>query len=111
LALAPPEFAAAVPERVAGLLLDQWDELIPDRAIRSNITFHYDRPGAQAPNCLLLAVPSEGVGSRTEPWSLEALRDIVNDTLELSKLRAVDLDALPDVGGLLPGLFFELAEA
>jgi hypothetical protein len=79
--------------RLAGLLLDQWDEVIPADKVTTGISFHYDGPGSQAPQCMLLAVPSQR-GAQHKFWTENELVEIVKDTMDLSKVRAVDPDAM-----------------
>lgn len=90
-------FSGDTPKLAAGLLLDQWDELIPSDTINTSVAFQYNAPNTQAPQSLLLAVPSQ----RDDPdkeWSLEELASIVSDTLDLAKIRSVDLDAMRKMG-------------
>ncbi len=54
------------------------------------MSFHYDDPGAEAPQTLLLAVPPMPVSQ----WSLPMLLDVLNDTLDLAKIRAVHGEGL-----------------
>jgi hypothetical protein len=75
---------------------------VPNREETTAVTFHYDAPGAVAPQSLLLAVPPDV----RRPWSVDTLEAILLETLELAKLRLVDLDALREVGHYLPGLYF-----
>ena len=83
--------------RFAGLLLHQWDELIPSDTVETSVSFQYDGPNAQAPQSLLLAVPSQ---RDTTPrlWTVDELAEIVKDTMDLAKVRAVDLDAMRELG-------------
>lgn len=83
-------------DRIAGLLLDQWDELIPDAQIDTSVSFQYDAPNSQAPQALLLAVPGQR-GTTPKPWEVDDLAEIVRDTLDLAKIRAVDLDAMREI--------------
>lgn len=88
----------------AGLLIDAWNESIPNETVDTSVAFQYNQPNAQAPQCLLLAVPSE---HKAEPelWTREALKDILLDTMDLYKIRAVDPDAMRGVGAIFPALF------
>ncbi len=79
--------------RLAGLLLDQWDEQVPSEIVQTSLSFQYDGPSSQAQQCLLLAVPSPGSVSSSE-WKEEELADIIKDTMDLAKARAVDFDAI-----------------
>jgi hypothetical protein len=79
---------------VCGLLLDEWTETIPAVDVDTGIAFHFDRPNAEAPQAMLLALPSEFRGA----WHWEDLVDAVNETLDAAKRRAVEpthIDRLP----------------
>jgi hypothetical protein len=84
----------------AGLLVDEWVEVVPNPAMQTALAFHYDAPGAQAPQAVLLAVPPDP----TTRWDVATLAAVVTETVELSKLRAVDYDALTDLGHFLPAV-------
>jgi hypothetical protein len=89
-------------EPLAGLMVDEWVEVVPARRETTAVGFHYDAPGAQAPQAILLALsPDPGA-----PWDLGTLESILLETLELAKLRTVDQDALGEVGHFLPALLF-----
>uniref|UniRef100_UPI0035A226D4 hypothetical protein n=1 Tax=Nocardia shimofusensis TaxID=228596 RepID=UPI0035A226D4 len=100
--------------RVAGIVFDEWVEVLPGSyglsstksgpdavPVESELTgvsFHFDRPDAKAPQAILLAVPPDpGRG-----WTADVLAMVVRDTLELAKLRAVDLGDLPLLDDILP---------
>jgi hypothetical protein len=83
-----------------GLLLDEVVEHVPNRTETAGLSFHYDQPTARAPQALLLAVPSEERAS----WTWDDLAGAVEETLEMAKLRGVDLDVLGDLGHFLPAI-------
>jgi hypothetical protein len=94
----------------SSLLLAQWDEQVPSGQVDTSVAFQFDAPGTQAPQTLLLAVPS-----RRAPgvqWSTDELAEIVAETMDLAKIRAVDADAMGEraatdedgVGAVLPAL-------
>jgi len=87
---APQAFEAQ--DDLAGLLVDEWVEAIPQRDVTTAIAFHYDQPQSQPPQTLLLAVPP--VVGTSETWNLTRLLGCINETLDLAKLRAVDTDQL-----------------
>lgn len=76
--------------RQAGLLLDEWQESIPVPSQTTGLVFHYDRPSAEAPQTLLLAVSPRADGA----WTFDDLVATLNETLELAKKRAVEPSAL-----------------
>ena len=64
------------------------------------MSFHVDQPNSRAPQAILLAVaPTEG-----HLWTLDALEATVLETLDLARIRLVDLEALgrPRLTGPLP---------
>lgn len=85
----------------AGIVLDAWSETIPGDTVQTGIACHYDDPGAEAGQALLLAVPPDPA-ART--WDAETLLDIVGETLDLAKIRTVDGEMLGELSQLLPTL-------
>jgi hypothetical protein len=88
----------------AGLRVEEWLERIPGATGAAAVAFHFAEPGARAPNALLLAVcPQEQA-----LWDDAMLQAILAETLQLAKLRAVDLASVGLVGQILPALYFAL---
>lgn len=90
---------------MAGLLVDEWVEAIPERDVTTAVSFHYDQPQSQPPQTLLLAVPP--VIGTNDSWNIGRMLGCINETLDLAKLRAVDTDQLADgsaLAQLLPAL-------
>ena len=94
---APERFSG----RLCGVLVDEWTELVPSREETTGIAFQYDPPDASAPQAILLAVPPV-VG---EPWTIGSLNRVLLETLDLTRLRAVDPAALGDVAHFLPATY------
>ncbi len=94
-----------------GLLFDTWTEQLPgltsvatangyESAEVTGVAFTVDAPDAYPPQAILLAAaPDPSAG-----WSLDILYDVVQETLNLAKIRTVDLGDLPRLGRVLPGL-------
>ncbi|GGT03053.1 hypothetical protein GCM10010271_00970 [Streptomyces kurssanovii] len=126
---APAE--AAPGTAVTGLLLDEWIELLPGSDVLrpavepplpagappapapeapaaaappetelTGVAFHYDRPDAKAPHNVLIAVPPD----LDRGWTSDGLVQVLRETLELAKLRAVDLADLPLLDDLIPAV-------
>ena len=74
----------------AGLLIDEWNEVIPNRIETTGIAIHYNQPNTEPPQCLLLAV-SPVINGR---WEWDDLVDTLTDTLDRAKRRAVEPDFL-----------------
>jgi hypothetical protein len=88
----------------AGLLIDEWPERIPSTQENAAVAFHYEEPKARAPQALLLAVCPDDRPS----WDDDLVTDILQEALELTKIRTVDLDSVQEVGQILPALYFSL---
>jgi hypothetical protein len=71
----------------AGLVVDEWNELIPAATQPTAISFRHETPVAEAPQAVLLAVPPT---SDAASWDNETLIDTVRETLALAKVRLVD---------------------
>jgi hypothetical protein len=88
----------------AGLLVDEWPERIPSTQENAAVAFHYEEPKARAPQALLLGVcPDE-----RRVWDDDLIIGILEEALELTKIRTVDLDSIQQVGQILPALYFSL---
>jgi hypothetical protein len=73
---------------VAGLLIDEWVEVVPSRRETTGLTFHYDQSSSTAPQSILLAVPSD----QRKVWDLDTLETVLRDTMDLARMRAVAPD-------------------
>jgi|GEM_PF-3135124 len=82
-----------------GLVFEEFVEAIPDKKVDSGVSFQYDAPNQEAPQALLLAVPTDEMQQRQDAhWTHQDLREIVQDTLALAKVRMVDLHAMNPAG-------------
>jgi hypothetical protein len=84
---------------MVGLLLDEWTETIPERSIKTSVSFQYDAPAARPPQTICLAVNS-GAG-----WSADALVDTVNELFDLARLRLLTPQNIAGHGAILPTVF------
>jgi hypothetical protein len=95
-----------------GLLFDNWAEQLPgvtsvtsassgyEAAEITGMSFTLETPEAYPPQSILLAIAPD----QTAGWSLDILLDVVQETLELAKVRMVDLGDLFRLGRVLPAL-------
>jgi hypothetical protein len=90
--------------QLAGLLIDEWVETVPNPSETTGVVFQYDQPNSTAPQAILLALPPNGHPT----WSVISLRQVLLETLELAKIRAVDPDLLGETNHFLPALYFAL---
>jgi hypothetical protein len=93
---------AAAGAGVAGLMVDEWVEVLPSAQQITGLSFHFDDPTARAPQAILLAVRPDDFPE----WTFEAVEGSILEALDLAKLRAVDPDALGALGHYLPALYF-----
>jgi hypothetical protein len=82
----------------AGLLIEEWSELIPAAVQQTGIAFHYPAPRSEAPQAVLLAVPPTNAAA----WSTAVLADVVRETFELARIRLLTPDLLSSFSQLLP---------
>jgi hypothetical protein len=75
---------------------------VPNVTETTGISFQYDHPNAAPPQTILVAVPPEV----DLPWTVWSLQQVLLETLDLARIRAVDPDALDEVGHYLPALYF-----
>lgn len=76
----------------AGIVLDDWTEVIPTPNESTGLTFHFDGPNTEAPNTLILAVAPQMDGN----WQWEDIVDTLHETLDLAKVRAVEPEQIDD---------------
>jgi len=83
---------------LAGLLVDEWTEVVPSRTEDAGLAFRYDPPDAMAPQAVLLAVPPDPA----EAWTVGSLNQVLLETLDLVHLRAIGPQLLDAPGHYLP---------
>jgi hypothetical protein len=78
---------------LAGLVLDQFTEVIPAESQTTGIGLHYDAPNARPPQSILLAVHPNP--SRADlPWSWPMVESMLRETIAMAQLRTVELEQL-----------------
>lgn len=87
--------------RFAGILVDEWTEVVPERQTATSVAFQYDAPNARPPQAILLAVTPP----QTPAWSADTLVSIVNESLDLARLRLLTPGQIPGAGAVLPTAF------
>jgi hypothetical protein len=93
--------APAASQPWVGLLVDEWNEIIPTPTEQTAVAFRFANPGAEAAQAVLLAVPPGNAPN----WSLESLVGIVRETLTLAKIRLVAGEQLDSLRPFLPAMF------
>jgi hypothetical protein len=90
-----------VDQPLCGLLVDEWVEVVPSSKETTAVALQFNPPDACAPQSVLLAVPP----IPDQPWTVASLHRVLLETLDLAKLRAVDAEALGEIGHYMPALF------
>ena len=93
---------------LAGLWLDELLEVAPNDNETTGVVFQYDQPNAAAPQAILLAVPPDPAAPQ---WTAQALAQVLLETMDLTRIRAVGPEALGELGQYLPALYFRLQYA
>lgn len=90
----------------AGLLIDEWIEVIPGKSETTGVAYHYNQPNATAPQTIMLAVTPD----TSTTWTWDNLVHTIIDTVELAKNRAVEPDHIEKsmLSHVLPGIFSEV---
>jgi hypothetical protein len=93
----------ANPSRLVAFgLLDQWTEVVPATDQTTSAAFHFDAPGARAPQAILVAVPPDVA----TPLDTETLVDIVAETRQSARARAAGPEELDAYSGGQPLTLF-----
>lgn len=96
---APDLDPANPPALLAGVMSDDWTEVIPAATETTAISFHYDAPAARPPQALLLAVHPD---SAATGWLPSQLLATINEAMDLAQIRSVRPQDLDMMGALLP---------
>ena len=83
----------------AGLMIDDWNDVIPNAVEQTGVAMHYLSPQAQAPQAVLVAVPSR----QSTAWSFAELLASLEQTMDLMKIRAVETEDV-DASQVFPPL-------
>jgi hypothetical protein len=103
---------------LAGLVLDEWVEVVPRRVNRrdpanpdaapkpvdvatTGIALNANAPGARPPQAILIGLSPDGAD-----WTADRLVNLLDEALDLSRIRTVTLQQLPYAGLQLPALYF-----
>jgi hypothetical protein len=76
----------------AGVLVDEWTEVMPSKDEVTGIAFHYDQPNTEPPQVMLLLVPPQLEGA----WKWEDIVGGVRETFDMARKRAVEPAQIDD---------------
>ncbi len=100
---APPGYTPA--DTVAALVVEDWADELPRRTeggepmVTTGLAVNANGPNARAPQALLLAISPDG-----ERWTSQKLVDVLSETFEQAKLRAITLEHTVWAARVLPAL-------
>lgn len=86
---------------LTGLVVDEWTETVPSAEQTTALAFQYPPPDAAPPQALLIAVPPTPGAA----WTHAGLRQVLDETLALARLRALDAEVLGATAQALPALY------
>ena len=90
----------------AGIMVEEWMDVVPLKEQTTGISFHYDQPNAKAPQCLILGLTPQITGN----WQWDDIVDMMVQTFDLAKKRGLGFEAVSETPvGQLPGLTIPVA--
>lgn len=95
----------AATDSLAGLYIDEWSEVIPSAKRTTGVAFHYDNPGAEAPQVVLVAVHANPAAPAAK-WDTGELVSTILVAMDLAKVRAVTPHEIPHAPSFLPLLYY-----
>jgi hypothetical protein len=105
-------------QALAGVMLDEWTEVVPRRLERrdpahpddpgelvdvttTGLAVNANAPGARPPQAILLALSPDG-----GDWTGDRLVNALDEAMKLARMRTITLQQLPYAGRQLPALYF-----
>lgn len=105
-------------QMLAGLLVDEWTEVVPKRLERrdprnadataelvdvttTGVALNANAPGARPPQAILVALSADGAD-----WDGDRLVRVLDEALALARTRMLTLQQIPLLGRYLPALYF-----
>ncbi|MFN2347759.1 MAG: hypothetical protein ABR616_18855 [Dermatophilaceae bacterium] len=85
---------------VAGFVVDEWTDQVPAATGTAGVAFHFDEPGARAPQAVLVAAPPVTGAA----WTARTLLEVIRETADLARIRTVGPEEAPWWGRYLPAL-------
>lgn len=87
---------------LTGIIVDQWTEAIPSTTETTGVSFHFDAPGARAPQTILMATPASTAATS---WSVSTLAATVREAMALARIRALDIDDIDAAARFVPAVY------
>jgi hypothetical protein len=82
----------------AGLVISSWTEALPQPGQSPGLALHFDAPSARAPQAIMLC-------SVPDAYDFDAVHAMVDQTLDIARLRMVGPETLQELGQFLPAVY------
>ena len=99
-----PEAIDFTQPAIAGLLIDEWVEVVPNASETTGVVFQYNQPDSVAPQAILVAAHPNPV--QQSFWTIPWLQQVLRETISLVHMRAVTPDLLDETSHYLPAAYF-----
>ncbi|MDF0651483.1 MAG: hypothetical protein P0121_08455 [Nitrospira sp.] len=99
-----PEAIDFTQPAIAGLLIDEWVEVVPNANETTGVVFQYNQPDSVAPQAILVAAHPNPVEQTF--WTIPWLQQVLRETVDLVHMRAVTPDLLDETSHYLPAAYF-----
>jgi hypothetical protein len=73
---------------ITGFKLDEWNEALPEEEVVSGIAMHFNQPGNEAPQNILLVLPV--TNEEGETWKVDDLIHSITQAFDMAKYRALE---------------------
>ena len=97
---AAPGAAVTAGSYAAGLIVDEWVEVVPEQTASTSVAYQADAPAARAPQAILVGVAPDV----TAGWTTDNVADLALEALSLAGLRTVDIGTAAWLGRMLPAI-------
>jgi hypothetical protein len=89
---------------IAGLLIDEWVEVVPNPTETTGVVFQYNQPDSVAPQAILVVAHPNPVFQAF--WTVQWLEQVLREVVSLVHMRAVTPDLLDETSHYLPAAYF-----
>ena len=91
----------------AGLIVDEWVEVVPFQTAATSVAYQAEAPVARAPQAILLGIaPNVSAG-----WNADIVVDLALEALSMAGLRTVDAETGAWLGRMLPAILLPDGDA
>jgi hypothetical protein len=99
-----PEAIDFTQPAMAGLLIDEWIDVMPNARETTGVVFQYNQPDSVAPQAILVVAHPNPLLQAF--WTIPWLQQVLRETIALVHMRAVTPDLLDETSQYLPAAYF-----